>query len=206
MLVWSIFEVMGTVAFAASGAMLGIKKQFDIFGIFILSATTAIGGGIIRDTMIGNTPPLAFQNPEFILITLITTLVVCIAYKQVSKVSNFLLIIDAIGLGAFTATGVSLATERLDTVVLCVVMGVTTGIGGGILRDLLAKEIPLVFHKEIYAVASILGAVIQYYSQYWCSKNIGIYLCFIVTITVRLVSIYYDIQLPKVAVNNDEEV
>jgi uncharacterized membrane protein YeiH len=153
---WEILEITGTVAFAAAGSLVGIKKRLDIFGVAMLAVTTAVGGGIIRDTLLGNVPPLAFRNPTFLLISLVIAVLVSLYVKPVAKRKTMLTICDAVGLGAFTVTGASLALTQ-GGVLLVVALGVTTGIGGGVLRDVFVREIPLVFHKEIYAVAAAIN-------------------------------------------------
>lgn len=198
MIVWNIFEVIGTVAFAISGVLVGANKQLDIFGVLMLSLTTAVGGGIIRDTLIGNTPPLAFRDPTFVMISIATAVIACLTLQYLVNFKGTLQFFDAIGLGAFTATGASLAPTELNTLFVMIVLGAITGIGGGIVRDILAQEIPLVFQKEIYAVASIIGSTTMFCTQFFLSKPIALYLCFVVTVSVRLLCLRFDIHLPKV--------
>ena len=108
-MLWTGLEVIGTVAFAAAGALVGVKKRLDIFGVAMLAVTTAVGGGIMRDTLIGNIPPLAFRNPMFIFISLVVAVLVSIFVKQVVRKQRLLNLCDALGLGAFAATGANLA-------------------------------------------------------------------------------------------------
>lgn len=165
----------------------------------MLSATTAVGGGIIRDTLIGNTPPMAFRDPSFAVISIISAIAVCIAYNKISRFKNTIQFFDAIGLGAFTATGASLAMHNnLNTLFIMVVLGFTTGVGGGVLRDIFVKEIPYVFRKEVYAVASIIGAAGLYLIQPFMPENFSLYFCFLVTAGIRLICIKYDLHLPRI--------
>lgn len=196
-MLWTVLEIIGTVAFAAAGAIVGVKKRLDIFGVAILAVTTAVGGGIMRDTLLGNTPPLAFQNPVFLLVSLGTAAGVCLFIKQVIRWQALLNVCDAIGLGAFTATGASLALPY-DNPVLVVALGVTTGIGGGVLRDVFVKEIPLVFRKEIYAVASAIGGAALYALQFFLTVGEALYAAFTLVTAVRLLSIRYGVHLPRV--------
>ena len=196
-MLWEILEVTGTVAFAAAGSLVGIKKRLDIFGVAMLAVTTAVGGGIIRDTLLGNVPPLAFRNPTFLLISLIIAVLVSLYVKPVAKRKTMLTICDAVGLGAFTVTGASLALTQ-GGVLLVVALGVTSGIGGGILRDVFVREIPLVFHKEICAVASVIGAFSFYGLQLVMNVDHALYPAFIIIVAIRLVSVYYGISLPRV--------
>ncbi len=196
-MLWNALEVVGTVAFSASGALVGIKKRLDIFGVAMLAVTTAVGGGILRDTLIGNVPPLAFRNPAFILISLVVAGLASIFVKQVSRRQRVLNLCDAIGLGAFTATGASLALP-FDSLLLVIALGVATGIGGGVIRDVFVREIPLVFHKEIYAVAAAIGALVFYGLQKIVPVDLAIYPAFAITVMIRLLSLHYGLHLPRV--------
>lgn len=196
-MLWTGLEVVGTVAFAAAGALVGVKKRLDIFGVAMLAVTTAVGGGIMRDTLIGNIPPLAFRNPMFIFISLVVAGGVSIFVKQVARQQRLLNFCDALGLGAFTATGASLALSH-DSALLVITVGVVTGTGGGVLRDIFVREIPLVFHTEIYAVAAAIGAACFYVLQKLLPVDMALYLACLITVAIRLLSLYYGINLPRV--------
>ena len=196
-MLWTILEITGTIAFAAAGSLVGIKKRLDIFGVAMLAVTTAVGGGIIRDTLLGNAPPLAFRNPSFILISLAVAVIIPFFIIPVSQRKMLLTVCDAVGLGAFTVTGAGLALVQ-DNPLLVIVLGVTTGIGGGVMRDVLIREIPLVFHKEIYAVASAIGALSFYGLQMVMPDGQALYPAFFITVAIRLVSVRYNINLPQV--------
>ena len=158
-LVLFIFEMVGTVAFAISGAMIAIKKRVDIFGVIVLSSMTALGGGIVRDILIGHLPPTMFSDYRYVLAAVVTSVVVfVVAYifrdlyrrseSTVDAVNN---IFDALGLGIFTVMGAKVAIESGFTVngILVVCLAVITGVGGGIIRDIMLKEIPIVLKKRI---------------------------------------------------------
>jgi uncharacterized membrane protein YeiH len=194
---WQILEIAGTIAFAAAGSLVAIKKRLDIFGVAMLAVTTAVGGGMIRDVLLGNTPPLAFRNPTFLLLSLAVAVVVSFYVIPVARQKTMLTICDAVGLGAFTVTGASLALVH-DNLLLVIALGVTTGIGGGVLRDIFIREIPLVFHKEIYAVAAGIGALAFYGLQQVIPEGQALYPAFIIVVTIRLVSVYYGINLPRI--------
>ena len=196
-MLWTILEITGTIAFAAAGSLVGIKKRLDIFGVAMLAVTTAVGGGIIRDTLLGNAPPLAFRNPSFILISLAVAVIIPFFIIPVSRRKMLLTVCDAVGLGAFTVTGAGLALVQ-DNPLLVIVLGVTTGIGGGVMRDVLIREIPLVFQKEIYAVASAIGALSFYGLQMVMPDGQALYPAFFITVAIRLVSVRYNINLPQV--------
>lgn len=194
---WTVLEVIGTAAFAAAGALVGIKKRLDIFGVAMLAVTTAVGGGIMRDTLIGNVPPLAFRNPMFIFISLAVAGLVSLFVKQVVRRQRLLNLCDALGLGAFTATGASLAVPY-DSALLVITLGVVTGTGGGVLRDIFVREIPQVFHTEIYAVAAAIGAACFYGLHLVLPVDAALYLACLVTVAIRLLSLYYGFNLPRV--------
>lgn len=162
-----VLELIGTAAFAVSGAVLGVKKGMDIFGVFILGLTTAVGGGVIRDVILGETPPRTFQSPVYALLALAVSLItflICRRGMSSGKHRAFdlgLFIMDSLGLGAFTVTAMGTAMESgQDGAFLLVFVGVVTGVGGGVLRDLFAGETPYIFVKHVYASASLLGAVV----------------------------------------------
>ena len=156
----SLMELIGTVAFAVSGALVAIEKKLDYYGIIFLAIITAVGGGIIRDIIINLPLPIAIENPLYVIISIASAAVVILFYKLVNKLQMFINIFDAIGLAAFTAIGAKAALSNdVYTPFVVITLALLTGTGGGILRDVFAKEIPFVFRKEVYAVASIAGAV-----------------------------------------------
>lgn len=196
-MLWASLEIIGTIAFAASGALVGIKKRLDIFGITLLAIVTAVGGGILRDTILGNTPPLSLTHPAFILLSIAVAGIVSFSVKKVIRRQKLLNLFDAIGLGAFTATGASLGINY-DNILLVLTLGVLTGIGGGVIRDLLVLEIPFVLQREVYATASLIGALTFYALQLYLPVDIAIYPAFIMTTGVRLYALHYKIDLPRI--------
>ena len=167
-----VLEIVGTVAFAISGALVGVKKKHDLFGVMVLGIVTALGGGTIRDVLIGNIPPMMFRNYRYVVIASLVSLVTfVIAYynrKDLGKYTTFLNsllnVMDALGLGAFTIGGMNAAMGLgyWDNAFLVIFVGVLTGIGGGMLRDVLADDVPFVLYKQIYALASVLGGILYY--------------------------------------------
>lgn len=169
---FAALEILGTISFAVSGAMAAIEKRVDLFGVIFLGITTSLAGGIIRDVVVGRVPPAAFSDYKYMVIAIITSLIVFMLarvyqehYKHnlelINAINN---IFDAAGLGAFTITGANVAMMmgyRWNGFFV-VFLATLTGVGGGILRDLMIGEIPFVLRKRIYAVASMIGAVIYY--------------------------------------------
>ncbi len=172
---WLFFhalDVIGTVSFALSGAMAAVKKNTDLLGVLVLGNLTAVGGGILRDVLLGSVPPKAFVNSRFVVMASLSSLLLFVLAKRfkeqyiarenlVDAVNN---LFDAMGLGAFSVTGVQVAQEagHGENMFFCVFLGVITGVGGGLMRDIVVDQIPAVLVKHIYALASIAGAVSYY--------------------------------------------
>jgi len=161
-------ELMGTLAFAASGALTGLRKNMDIFGICILALTTAVGGGVIRDLILGNTPPATFQNPIYATVALVTALVLFLPglrhflMRDAGLFDLVLFWMDAVGLGIFTVVGIRIAYSHVPQagIFLLIFVGVVTGVGGGVLRDIMAGDTPYIFVRHVYASASLVGALL----------------------------------------------
>ncbi|GBF73629.1 membrane protein [Paenibacillus sp. 598K] len=191
------FVYLGIVAAGISGALTGIKKEMDLFGVICLCVATSVGGGIIRDLMVGSVPPIAFIKPSYFFASLGAGILTWVFYERINRLGPIILISDAIGLGVFTAVGSNTALMLFDHEPFLVVsMGLITGIGGGVLRDLFAKEIPYVFRKEIYAIASIIGAVSLILTYDYVPQVVSLYICFGVTFVLRMVSVFMNLNFP----------
>lgn len=209
-----IFDILGTVSFAISGALVAIKARLDIFGIIFIGAITATGGGMVRDVIIGKIPPAIFNKFYIFLIAAITSVTVFIVaeiyrrkfYRLSEKVEQVNNIFDAIGLGAFSVMGTEVAfTENLsDNMFLAIVLGMLTGVGGGIFRDILTDQTPYVFKKHIYAIASILGSILYYVLRTLFDEtvisSIAALLCVVI---IRMLATKFRWSLPKIKL--DEE-
>lgn len=202
-------EIIGTIAFSISGAILGIKKNMDIFGVIILGLVTAIGGGIIRDITLGHIPPRSFQNPTCAAVALLSALAVFVFYILPGKNSStlhrgfdrLLLAMDSLGLGIFTINGITSALQLSDhyNTLLLVFVGGITGVGGGILRDILVGDRPYVFIKHIYACASIFGAIL-YIHLLHVLPDVSASLISVATIVIiRFLSSHFRWNLPTAA-------
>lgn len=204
-----ILDMIGTIAFAISGSMVAIEKKVDVFGVCLLGLITAVGGGMFRDLILGQTPPRIFQSKTTLLVALIVSILVfLIAYfnrevyqKSTVKVDKINNVFDALGLGVFTVTGMQVAMDQQITdEVLIVFCGCLTGIGGGLLRDLMVNEIPFILRKYVYAVASIVGGIC-----YWgmltmnLSKNIAMVTSIMVVFAIRICATVFRWNLPKAA-------
>ena len=200
-----VVNLLGTIAFAASGAMIGLNKRMDIFGVCILGLTTATGGGVIRDLILGLTPPMAFRDPTSAVVALVTSAV--FFSRQVRQVlmhnqrryDLLLFWMDALGLGAFTVIGVELAFSRAaqPTFFLLVFVGTLTGVGGGVLRDLLAQEVPYIFVKHVYACASLAGAMLCAGMWTHVDSMDAMLVGMAAVVLIRFLAAHYHWNLPK---------
>ena len=153
-------DLAGTFVFGLSGGLLAVRKRMDVFGIAVLAVAAALGGGIARDLLIGATPPAAFRDPLYLWAALGAGALAFFAHRLLERVDSAVQVFDAMGLALFTVTGTSKALAAEVAPLPAVILGVLTAVGGGMLRDLLAGEVPLVLRREVYALASLLGAVI----------------------------------------------
>ncbi len=206
-----LLEIVGTIAFASSGAMLGIRKNMDIFGVNVLGITTAVGGGCVRDLLLGIHPPKMFQNFAYVGTAILTSCLLFVVFfiKKELLESTFLeryervmSALDAVGLGIFTVMGIRTAMDlegsHFDHWFLLVFVGVATGIGGGMMRDVMAGETPFVFIKHVYACAALIGAFL-YIFLCRAVPDIGAMLVSSITVVaVRLLAAHYRWNLPRI--------
>ncbi len=192
-------EMIGTVAFAISGALVAIEKNLDYYGIAVFAIITATGGGIIRDLIIGRNLPVSLENPTFALVSIISAVAVVLLYQRIIRYKNVIQFFDAVGLAAFTAIGAQVAVVHgFYQPFLIMTLAVLTGTGGGVIRDVFAREIPFVFQKEVYAVACLVGSVIFFLLFDLVGIDVASYVCFAVTLLIRLFTLKKNIHLSKV--------
>lgn len=156
----TVLELVGIAVFAASGALAAVRARLDVFGVVVLGMTTALGGGIIRDVLLGIHPPTSLRTWPYLAVSAVTGLLVFFFHPQVARLRKAVLLADAVGLGLFTTGGTTTALALGAPAYTACLIGMTTGIGGGALRDLLLREIPTVLRQEIYAVAALAGAIV----------------------------------------------
>lgn len=207
-------EILGTIAFSISGAIEAMKKGMDLLGVLVLGLVTAVGGGIFRDIIIGNIPPAAFQNPTNAEIALLTALLAFIVgaviskhQKKHSKIWNpILLLSDAIGLGAFTVLGIRYVQEQTGytNTALLLFVGVVTGVGGGLIRDIFAGNVPYIFKKHVYATASIAGAVAYLLLQRTGHLTFAATISVVLVIILRLLAAHFQWNLPRVYLHEED--
>ncbi|KAF6248834.1 MAG: trimeric intracellular cation channel family protein [Nitrosopumilus sp. YT1] len=195
---------MGTIAFAVTGASKAIAHKADIFGILVLATVVGVAGGITRDIIFGRFPT-AFSDPTYVSLTVITGIVMFFLYSYFKKRMNVWLVFDAIGLGVFSIIGASIAYQIVGLDFLSMLFaGVITAIGGGILRDIFVRDIPIVFVKEVYAVASIIGIVIFYtILSYGVDMQVASIIGIVAATGIRLLAMKYKWNLPRVKDSTD---
>ena len=206
-----ILELIGTVAFASSGAMIAIEKKMDIFGVNVLGATTAVGGGIMRDIILGLTPPGAFSHPVYVLVAALTsTILFVIAYAKPTAFESrvktdyydkLMFWCDTAGLGIFTVVGIQAAVRAVggENVFFFVFIGTLTGVGGGVLRDIMAGETPYILVKHIYACAAIAGGIVCVVGRTAIGEANGTILGLAATVLLRFLAAHFRWNLMRVS-------
>ena len=206
-----ILELIGTVAFASSGAMIAIEKKMDIFGVNVLGATTAVGGGIMRDIILGLTPPGAFSHPVYVLVAALTsTILFVIAYAKPTAFESrvktdyydkLMFWCDTAGLGIVTVVGIQAAVRAVggENVFFFVFIGTLTGVGGGVLRDIMAGETPYILVKHIYACAAIAGGIVCVVGRTAFGEAYGTILGLAATVLLRFLAAHFRWNLMRVS-------
>jgi uncharacterized membrane protein YeiH len=200
---WQVLEWLGwlgTLAFAASGALMGVQKRFDLVGVLVLAGVTAVGGGSIRDIVVGSLPPQAFRNEAVLWVVFVVSLLVWRFYRRVERLERPIYYLDTLGLGIFAALG----AERGFTFGLgfwgCVFAGTVSGVGGGVLRDLLTGQVPGIFYRnrDLYATAAAAGAALVYAIYHFLPNLVALALLLgaLSTIALRLSSRWLGLRLP----------
>ena len=202
--IFAVFEILGTIAFAISGAMEAARHKMDIFGISVLGVITATGGGVLRDLVIGATPPRVFRDPKCAVIAFAVSILLFIllrfakrtsAHARLRRCSEIIyLLSDTVGLGVFTVLGIESTGEGNGALLLFV--GVITGVGGGVLRDVLSGIVPSIFRKHIYALASAAGAVTFILLMKVMPHQIAMLIGFAVVVLIRLLAVKFKWNLP----------
>ena len=217
-IIFYVAEVIGLIAFAISGAMIAIDRGLDLFGIVYITFVNSFGGGIMRDLLIGKIPPKMFYSYEYLIYVAICALVVIVValifkdkfFKNRKIIDKVINIFDAIGLGTFAIVGVGagVGAGYGDNVFFCVFLGMTTGIGGGILRDLLSHTKPMVLVKQIYALAAIIGSLLYFYlDKYNVNSTLSLVASVLLVVVIRVLAAHFRWDLPKLggASNGDNQ-
>ncbi len=195
----SLLDIIGTGFFAISGALSAMNKKLDLFGVFIIAGVTAVGGGTIRDLLIGDQPVVWMKSLIYPATIFLGYLLAVIFRKRLGYLRKTFFIFDAIGLAIFTIMGVEKGLTFGINPFLCVMLGMMTGTFGGVIRDILINDVPLIFHKEIYALASLLGGflfVILY--KFNVNDNLIYALTFFTVTIIRMLVVRYNVSLPSI--------
>ncbi|HAL85529.1 MAG TPA: hypothetical protein DCM31_00735 [Deferribacteraceae bacterium] len=196
-----ILDMIGTVAFAVSGALVGVRKEMDFYGVTFLALMTAVGGGTTRDIMVGKIPPIIFADYNYLIVSVIVSFAVFFYHRHFESKMHLFLTMDALGLGVFTVTGASVGLAYDVGWAGAVMLAVITGTFGGMFRDILAKEIPLVLQKEIYASAAMLGGIIYCLCHYaGVNKSVNFILVTSFVFSLRMISLRRKWGLPVVKI------
>ncbi|WP_394334930.1 MULTISPECIES: trimeric intracellular cation channel family protein [Arenibacter] len=193
------FDVIGTVAFAISGVMVAMDKKLDLFGVFIIAFVTAVGGGTLRDVLIGNTPVLWMQDHIYIYIITVTVILSILLRSKIKYVRTSIFLFDSIGIGFYTLLGITKGLSVGLSPVMCIALGTMTACFGGVIRDILCNEIPVIFRKEIYATACISGGI-----SFFLIRELPIDILYaeiftiLIIIGIRLWAVKYHISLPNI--------
>jgi uncharacterized membrane protein YeiH len=197
-----VVSIVGTVAFALSGVMAAAEAEMDWLGAVVLAAVAAIGGGTVRDLLLGETPVFWVEDEWPLIAALVTAAVAIFALRirpsADPRRSTLYVASDAVGLGAFVVVGTSVALDASTSYFIAAVMGVITGVGGGVLRDVLARRTPIVLVGEIYAVAGLLGAAVQLaLREFGAAANLEIWLSLAIIVAVRAIAVRRSLNLPR---------
>lgn len=197
MTIFNSLDLLGTAAFAISGALFAINKKMDPFGVFIIAFVTAVGGGTLRDMLIGKSPVSWMTDLNYVYVILLSVILAIIFRKKIAYLSKSLFLFDTIGLGIFTIIGTEIGIQNNLHPIISVSLGMLTATFGGVIRDTLSNEIPLIFHKEIYATACIVGSVTYLIlNQFQIDQNANHILTTLMVIAVRLIAVKFKLQLP----------
>ncbi len=211
-----ILDIIGTVAFAAAGAMVAIQEDSDLLGVVLCGVFTAQGGGATRDLLLGNTPPRMFRDWTDLILAIATSLVIFLAVRLLQKkildhtalFDQVVNIFDALGLAVFTVSGMNVATSCGfgDNALLTIFCGVCSAVGGGVLRDIVLRRKPFILYKEFYACACLIGAVLYYMLPYIDVPPLSaLMLAMIAVFVLRMLATVFNWNLPKAIVGKENE-
>ncbi len=192
-------DILGTIAFAISGVLVAMEKKLDVFGVLIIAFVTAVGGGTLRDMLIGNTPVVWMRESVYIFTILGTVIFAILFVNQIKYLRKTLFLFDTIGIGLFTMVGIEKGLSAELMPIMCIILGTITASFGGVIRDILCNEIPVIFHKEIYATACILGGISYFLLIQLPIDGAYAYIAAIlIIILVRILAVKLRIALPSI--------
>lgn len=192
-----LFDLAGVFVFAISGALSAGRKGLDLLGVLVISVVTAIGGGTLRDILLGRHPIFWIADPDYLYVIIAAALFTIFYVRMRKPPGNALLIADALGLGFFTLTGTQIAEAAGLQPIIIVIMGTMTGVAGGVIRDILSAEVPLILRRDIYATAAISGSLVYLVLKYFrIDGDIAFSSGLVVVVVLRLLAIFKGLRLP----------
>ncbi|SRX75825.1 hypothetical protein AEQU3_02822 [Aequorivita antarctica] len=193
-----IIDILGTIAFAISGVLTALNKRLDPFGILIIAFVTAVGGGTLRDILI-DAPVAWMRDLTYVYVIFLATVLAVIFRKRLNHIRRSLFLFDTIGIALYTIVGVEKGIAAGFHPIICVALGTMTACFGGVIRDILCNEIPIIFRKEIYATACILGATAYFLLHATpISENFIVVISGSIIFIVRLLAVYFKLSLPSI--------
>tara|TARA_R110001583_G_scaffold59038_1_gene175686 strand:- start:93 stop:704 length:612 start_codon:yes stop_codon:yes gene_type:complete len=198
-MLYLIIDILGAAAFAISGVLVAMEKKLDLFGVLIIAFVTATGGGTLRDVLIGNKPVFWMLNPVYLFTILGAVILAILFVNQLKYLRKTLFLFDTIGIGLFTMVGIEKGLEAELVPPICIVLGTITASFGGVIRDILCNEIPVIFQKEIYATACILGGMSYFLLAMTPINSAYSYIvAILIVIVFRLLAVKFHIALPNI--------
>lgn len=195
---FQVIDILGTVAFAISGVLVALNKKMDPFGVLIIAFVTAVGGGTLRDVMIGINPVSWMTNMTYVYVIFGATVFAILLRSKINYLRTSLFLFDTIGIGLYTVVGIEKGLNAGLHPIICISLGTMTACFGGVIRDILCNEIPVIFRKEVYATACILGGLTYFVlRKFMADTNLIFVIAIIVVIVIRLVAVKFKISLPS---------
>ena len=192
-------DILGSIAFAISGVLAAIHKKMDPFGIFIIAFVTAVGGGTLRDILIGQTPVNWMRDMTFVFVILGATVFAIIVRNKINYLRTSLFLFDTIGIGLYTVVGIEKGLGAGLNPVICIALGTISACFGGVIRDILCNEIPVIFRKEIYATACIIGGLSYFaFNRLPLETDFVFIFAGLIVIAIRIIAVRFKIALPSI--------
>ena len=193
-----IIDILGTIAFSISGVLVALNKRMDAFGILIIAFVTAVGGGTLRDVLIGDTPVSWMTNMTFVYVVLASTIFAVVFKSKIDYLRKSLFLFDTIGIGLYTVVGVEKGISAGLHPIICIALGTMSACFGGVIRDILCNEIPVIFRKEVYATACILGGIVYFLiKRFPIEGNLVFIIAGLVVIITRILAVRFKLRLPS---------
>jgi uncharacterized membrane protein YeiH len=195
----NLIDILGTFAFAVAGGFSAMGRKLDPFGVLIIAFVTAIGGGTVRDVLVGNFPVNWLHNGNTILIIFVSAILTMIFGSYLKHLNTALFIFDALGLGLFTIIGIEVGLKQGFSAGICIALGTISACFGGVIRDVLLNKVPLIFRKEIYALACIIGGIAYYLlKQTHLNDDVAKVICILMIFVIRFIAVRYNLSLPQI--------